>query len=215
MKKGDWFDGPNKLEQLARELLWFPGMSVLEVGSSASSFELAKLLRMKFFHLEMSTTQLELSLELAAKQKLDTQAALWEEREKVFDEWPAVNALVLRNVCDISMDELKELLLKLSCPGSLLLVWPVRLQRVSASWEKTWNQPLWTPNELLCQLRELGFESMSVECCPFVPEGQGRETLLRELGEGVTEKDLLLTAYALVAAILLDKEGRMVAAEWI
>jgi hypothetical protein len=205
-RQGDWFDGPSKLEQLARELMWFPGMSVLEVGPSPSSFELAKLLRMKFFHLEMSAKQLELSQALASKQEVHSQLALWEERKKAFDVWPVVDALVLRNVCGISMDVLKQLLAKLSCPGSLLLAWPVRLQGVSEPWEKTWNQPLWMPNELLCQLRGLGFESMSFECCPFVPKGQSSEALLQGLEEGVTEKDLLLTAYALVAATLL-KDG--------
>jgi hypothetical protein len=209
MKQGNWFDGKNKLEQLARELLWFPGMSVLEVASSPSSFELAKLLHMKFFHLELSTKQLELSQELAAKLEVNTQCALWEEREKVFDKWPSMDALVLRNVCGISMEELKLLLHKLSCPGSLLLVWPVRLQNVSESWEKTWAQPLWTPNELLYQLRDLGFEAMGFECCPFVSEGQSSEALLQGLAEGVTERDLLLTAYALVAATLLSSEGGM------
>jgi hypothetical protein len=206
-RQGDWFDGPSKLERLARELLWFPGMSVLEVGPSLSSFELAKLLRMKLFHLEMSAKQAELSRELASKREVHSQVALWEEREKAFGEWPLVDALVIRNVCGISMEVLKQLLSKLSCPGSLLLVWPVRLQGVSESWEKTWSQPLWTPNELLCQLRGLGLESMSFECCPFVSGGQNGEALLQGLEEGVTERDLLLTAYALVAATLLKDGG--------
>ena len=211
MRSGDWFDGPGKLEQLARELLWYPEMGVLEVGPRPSSFELAKLLHMKFFHLEMSTQQLELHRELAEKLGVSAQAALWEEKEKTLEEWPAVDALVLRNVCGISMDELKKLLRKLSCPGSLLLVWPVRLKPVSKAWEKTWTQPLWTPHELLCQLRDLGFESMHIECCPLVSEGQSSEVLLKEVAkeaEGVEEKDLLLTAYAIVSATLLDSENK-------
>jgi len=208
-KKGDWFDGPNKLEQLARELLWFSGMSVLEVSPSPSSFELAKLLRMKFFHLEMSAEQMELGQALAAQQEVHSQVALWEEREKALDAWPSVDALVVRNVCGISMDMLQQLLRKLSCPGSLLLVWPVRLQSVSEAWEKTWNQLLCTPNELLFQLRGLGFESMKLECCPFVPKEQSSEALQKDLEEGVTEKDLQLTAYALVAATLLNNENKI------
>ena len=204
MKQGDWFDGPNKLEQLSRELLWFPGMSVLEVAPSPSSFELAKLLRMQFFHLEMSTKQLECSQQLAAQKEVNAQAALWEERKKALAEWPTLDALLIRNVCDISMDTLQELLGKLSCPGSLLLAWPVRLQSVSESWQKTWSQPLWTPNELLYRLRGLGIESMRFECRPFVPEGQNSEALLQGLEEGVTAKDLLLTAHALVVATFLN-----------
>ncbi|MCL2012753.1 MAG: hypothetical protein FWG75_08210 [Cystobacterineae bacterium] len=209
MKQGDWFDGPNKLEQLARELLWFPGMTVLELGPSLSSFELAKLLRMKLFHLEMSAEQMKRSQTLAAKLELNTQAALWEEREQALREWPPIDALVLRNVCGIPMEELKKLLSKLSCPGSLLLAWPVRLQKVSELWEKAWEGPLWTPNELLYELRGLGFESMYFECQPFVPQGQSSKALHQELGaqEGITERDLLLTAYALVAATLLAEEG--------
>ncbi|MCL2626159.1 MAG: hypothetical protein FWD46_05015 [Cystobacterineae bacterium] len=210
MKKGDWFDGPKKAEQLARELLWFPGMRVLEVGASPSSFELAKFLDMKLFHLEMSEEEAAFGRELALKLGVDAQAACWGEREKVLGEWPSMDALVLRNVCGISMDELKELLCKLSCPGSLLLVWPLCLQRVSASWERWWGRPSWTPNEWVYQLRGLGFESMALECQPFIRQGQSGKALLEGLGEegeGITERDLEVTAYALVGATLLSREG--------
>jgi len=203
MRQGDWFDGPNKLEQLSRELLWFPGMNVLEVGATPSSFELAKCLSLKFFHLEMSAKQLELGREWALTQEVNAKAALWEEREMAFEAWPTMDALVLRNVCEVPMEALKQLLGKLSCPGSLLLAWPVRLKEVSASWAKMWSQPLWTPNELLYQLRGLGLESMRFECRPFVPEGQSSEALLQGL-EGATEKDVLLTAHALVVATFLN-----------
>jgi len=210
MKQGAWFDGPSKLEHISRELLWFPGMSVLEVGTRPSSFELAKDLSMKFFHLEMSAKQVELSQAWASKQEVHAQVALWEEREEALAQWPVVDALVLRNVCGISMEELKQLLGKLSCPGNLLLVWPVRLQSVSEAWEKTWSQPLWTPNELLYHLHSLGLESTGFECCPFVPEGESSHALLKEVAEGVTEKDLLLTAYGLVAATFHGSEDRVV-----
>jgi hypothetical protein len=198
MRQGAWFDGPGKLKQLARELLWFPGMSVLEVAPSASSFELAQLLQMKFFHLEVSAKQLESHRELASTLGLRAEGALWEEREEALARWPGADALLLRNVCS-SMDTLKQLMGKLSCPGSLLLVWPVRLQPISATWAG--HVPaLWTPNELLFQLRGLGFECISLECSPFLPEEEGGEAFSKTPGAS-TEKDALL-AHALVAATL-------------
>ncbi|MCL2178121.1 MAG: hypothetical protein FWC28_04170 [Proteobacteria bacterium] len=207
MERGDWFDGPNKPGQLARELLWFPGMSILEVGAAPSSFGLAKLLGLKFFHLEMSAEQVEVGQGLAREMGVEAQGALWGEREGVLSQWPTMDALVFRNVCGISMDELKGLLGKLSCPGSLLLVWPIRLRRVSACWEEVWGRPLWTPNELVYQLRGLGFESMSLECQPFISRGQSSKEWLKRQAPGIKEEDLLSTAYALVGATFLAKEA--------